>query len=483
MKRTRHWLAWQGGGGATLAAAIVILTGARVAQAVLEVQLSPPEYMVLVDTVDRFFLGFHAGVADNGLPPAPSADFLNFSQTLDRTTLEGEPADGRFWTFTFGASADYVKNPDGSLARLENLVFRLFGQHLMGHPGTVNPNNLELIATDPVTLAADHTYIHKLAANEVKHRHDDGTHGIDTYSMSGFFRAGSSVLNPLLHGPADVNLTIIAQHKDPPPPRTSMLPRRTGMTLGGPTFVLVDADGGGSSVIFSANQVTSLERQPPSSGGGGSSGEAQALALAGTANAVDPEFVDDPLLDFSIIRIESVAAGGDAVSYVGFDADRGLHVFSGGSLAIEHFGFGPADFSFNSTFDEMLHDPTSGEFFALLNRVSYTDFPEQAGYSAFLDQFTDAHLFGGDPRSRGIMFTFNMPGMAEATNNFTQPYFPEEPTTFFLTGVLLVPEPATTALFPIAFCILAAQRGMTARSSRSSLRRTAASRQSRSGSS
>jgi hypothetical protein len=214
------------------------------------------------------------------------------------------------------------------------------------------------------------------------------------------------------------------------------------MTLGASSsFIFYDATS--SRLTLTSGVVDGAQSQYPAPGGGG------APATAGA----DPPFADDPLIDgFAIIRIES-AAGFDQVTYQGFDPVRQLHTFSGGTLTLQHFD--SFDYAFNATFDELLYDPVSGDGFALFSTVSFTDLLDTAP-SVFLDMLTDAHLFGDDPDSMGMMFTFNLPGLAEGSNGFTQDFFSEE-TTFFLTGVL-IPEPTTVGMLLVLLPVIARRR-------------------------
>jgi hypothetical protein len=431
-KRVGAFSAFRGCGRAALAgAALLVLLGARSAQAELVLEfLDGGGSPIHVDSEESFgLLNFRVRMVDNGLPPAPSTTLLSFSKTLDRTTLDGVPEADRFWTFTLNASANYVTNPDGSLAGVQDSRFFLFGQHLKGHAGTVNPNGLELISTDPAISENAGNDFRFMTFKEVKHPHTDGTHGIDQYGTWGEFKVGDSPLSPLVVSDFPLmsgQLHVRALHIDAEEPSAGMPPKKTSMTFGSSdSRVAFHAGIGpmGAIELFTGQNDTAL-RQPPSPGG----------------PMVDPEFAGDPLLNTSFTEIFSL--GFTLVPYLGFDADRGLYKLGGGTATVQNFGTG--DYTLTAAFDEMLYDPNAGDFYGLMNRVNFTDLINSPP-SEFLAEFVLAHLLGGDPTSRGIMFTFNMPGLAEATNGFTTSYSPTDPVGMYMTGIL-VPEPSSITL-------------------------------------
>lgn len=407
----------------------------------------------LRDSVVRYNFDFSAGLGDSGQPPPPSASIpfgLSFDWRLtdtnavvsafDRTTLAGLPgipAGAPFWTFSLGLDTGFMTDVNSQFDGVLNLQLYLRGEHLVG-PNSRDPQDLPLIRSTPVSVGKDEVVETKGARSEQEHPHTDGSQGIDRYGFRAAFVVGTDINLPLSSILTAENVGIFAQHLQlaTPPPSTPVKPgKRTGMTLGaGESFAFFDADS--NSLFMSSGQVTDLQNQPSNS--------FSASSGITSASLVDAEWASDPLLDFSVFRISS-PAGFDAVSYTGFDSDRGVHVFGGGELAVEHL-FNSGDFTLEATFEELLYHAETGDFTAVLNTVNYTDFPLRDGYSAFLDQFTDEHLFGDDPSSRGVMFTFNYPDLAEATNNFTETFFSADPTAFLLTGIL-IPEPTSLALF------------------------------------
>ncbi len=456
---------------ASLAAGVAILGNARVAYAELELVLFDPR---LQEDKSKFFLDFFGELQDDDQPPVPSPTIpFNLSydwrlkgtpanpdpiiSSFDRATLEGLAADKRFWTFNFGLSTGFQTDPNGVYEGVLNMELFLQGEHLNGpSPDDVDPNPLPLIRSKPVTVPVGELITAKGARNQVAHPHSSGRDGVDRYGfvtqfVVGFLQADGIPLQQVPTSPeATRNVVIAAQHFHPPPPsRPGEAPKRTGMTLGaGESFAFYDGDNDG--LFVSTGFVDSAQLAPPTNG----SGSAQIQALAVAAAAVDPPFVGDPVLDNTIFSLES-SVGSGLIPYLGFDASRQLHVFGGGAISLPSFGAG--DFSFEATFVELLYDPLTGDFFAPMDTVSYTDFPARAGYSGFLDQFTDAHLFDGDPSSRGMMLTFNIPGLAEATNGFADTFFPSEPAGFLLTG-MFIPEPPTCVVLLLGMTAILCRR-------------------------
>lgn len=440
------WRRWT----VVLVSIVVLMATPVSAEHVLRITSISPN---INETAEKFSLGFDGGLVDDGQPPAPNPAIpfnLSFEwqwiqgsviSKFDRATFEGVPANERFWTFDFGLSTGFTTNASGQYDGLLALEFFLRGEHLNGPSADdVDPNNLPLIRSDPITAGRFNFILHKVSRNQVPHPHTSPPGGIDVYGFITQFKIGDDLTDLMLPIPgissARPVLTIAAQHFHPPPPsRPGAPPKQTGMRLGADeSFAFFDA--GTSSVVFSSGEIDTA-----TVGGSGSGALLGSTSIA-AASVVDPQFAGDPLIDaFSVFRIESDGVF-NQLSYLGFDADRQLHVFSGGSLLIDNFG--GADFIFNATFEELLYDTVSGDFFAILDTVNYTDLLNTVP-SEFLDQFTDAHLFGGDPTSRGIQFTFNMPGLAEATNGFAETYFPNDPVGLYLTGVL-IPEPTSLAL-------------------------------------
>ena len=454
----------------------VLVAATPVARADFQLEFRLAADDSFVDTADRFnlrmfggFEGERIGSTDFGVPF--NSDLWRFKLPLtsrivnrfDRTSLAGVtgvPEGAPFWTFFLGLSTEFETDDSGvDFNGVRELVLTLSGQHLDGPvPEDVDPNALPAIFTDEINAAAGSTIRSKGGRMQVKHPHSDGQDGIDRYGFRTRFLVGNlsefgTHVRPLtftaIFEPPQTelldNIRIFASHSHPSQSSTAR-PKRFGMTLGaGESFAFYDGNTGTLGVSAGLIDVAQFEFAAP----GGAGGSPQAQGLLAPANAVDPPFVGDPVLD-SFLRFET-PAGFDALSYTGFDDVRGLHVFDGGTLRVVP-GLGGGEFMFNATFEELVYDPATGEFTALLDTVKYNDVEDTAP-SEFLDQFTDAHLLGDDPMSRGMMFTFTMPGLAEATSGFTQTFFPDAPTGMYLTGVL-VPEPASVALLASGLVLL-----------------------------
>lgn len=396
-------------------------------------------------SVYRSSVGVELEAIDPAMPPAfgdgffseiwdmpPNPFFPSFSDWAMLSDLE-DPA----WNFHVGVQIeDFDRGGTPDHDGIDSIQLRLDGKHLRPPDGTGMNDLPPLLTTSDVNVVRNRSrYVKTWGVDP------HGTR-IDSYGVQLRAKAGPDLTRPIvLIDPDDPNLVLRAAHAARP---DKFFARADGPALGasGSAF-FVSASPSGAEIGLTSGVIDFLDP-------GGSAG---AFLAAPGARAFAPQADDDlgsdPLLDRSLFSF------GPSLAYLGFDAERGLHRFEGGAFSIRTLGVG--SFAFEAAFDELVFDPEAGRLLAFLTRVDASDdLDPDLAPSAFLDAFTDAHLFGLDPNRAGILLSIDAPDLDVLTAGFTQSHFQAE-VTFSLTGAD-VPEPGVLKLLGAALGLLGLQR-------------------------
>ena len=349
------------------------------------------------------FDSFNWTVMDEGTSP-----FVDFA--ADRALFDS------FWRFRLGMSiVDFDRNNDGTYDGIQNLRVRLDGMHKEGpHDDDEDDNELPQKVSQSTTRPIGGNIARKVMGSKSHAVTSGGRPHRDKYSAEYEFKVGPIVDEALtLPGPAgDPNVHLRAEHLAP----GETAPKETGMTAETNLFYGFNVER--EQLFFSADQFHSARRQPTGS------------------PDTDPEFASDRFLGSFMSSV--------SVTHLGMN-DDGLHEFSGGSFFLAPDVNMGGTYDFTASFDAMYFDPAQDVLFAVLSEVEWGDERGGSGYSPFLDQFTDQHLFTAGVEGIQLVVHTDLDGL---TNNFTTDY--SGASTLRLTGTQTVPEPATLALAALA---------------------------------